>query len=60
MGKVLADSLIDMIDGIVAAHPDKFALAGTPQKLRTILKAGKISLPLGMENGAPIGDVWRM
>lgn len=56
MGKILADSLIDMIRGIVDAHPDKFALAGTPQDIVTNTQAGKISLPLGMENGAPIGD----
>jgi membrane dipeptidase len=56
MGKALADSLIDMIRGIVDAHPDKFALAGTPQEIITNTQAGKISLPLGMENGAPIGN----
>lgn len=56
MGKALADSLIDMIRGIVEAHPDKFALAGTPQDIEANTAAGKISLPLGMENGAPIGD----
>ncbi len=56
MGKALADSLIDMIRGIVDAHPDKFALAGTPQDIISNTQAGKISLPMGMENGAPIGD----
>jgi membrane dipeptidase len=55
-GKALADSLINMIRGIVDAHPDKFALAGTPQDVEANTQAGKISLPLGMENGAPIGD----
>ena len=57
MGKALADSLIDMIRGIVDAHPDKFALAGTPQEIIANTQAGKISLPLGMENGAPIGEI---
>lgn len=55
-GKLLADSLIDMIEGIVAAHPDKFALAGTPAEIEANSKEGKISLPLGMENGAPVGN----
>lgn len=55
-GKILADSLIDMIEGIVEAHPDKFALAITPQQIEGNTQAGKISLPMGMENGAPIGD----
>lgn len=56
MGKALADSLIDMIHGIVEAHPDKFALAVTPKDIEANTASGKISLPLGMENGAPIGD----
>lgn len=56
MGKALADSLIDMIEGIVKAHPDKFAPARSPQDIIANTQAGKISLPLGMENGAPIGD----
>jgi membrane dipeptidase len=55
-GKALADSLITMIEGIVDAHPDKFALARTPTEIEANTRAGKISLPLGMENGAPIGD----
>jgi membrane dipeptidase len=55
-GKALADSLIDMIHGIITAHPDKFAKGGTPQEVIDNTKAGKISLPLGMENGAPIGN----
>jgi membrane dipeptidase len=56
MGKALADSLVDMVEGIVEAHPDKFALARTPQEIESNTKSGKISLPLGMENGAPVGD----
>ena len=54
-GKALADSLIDMIVGITKAIPDKFALAGSPREVIANTKAGKISLPMGMENGAPIG-----
>lgn len=56
MGKTLADSLITMIEGIAQAHPDKFALARTPAEVEENTKAGKISLPLGMENGAPVGN----
>src|SRR5688572_32898169 len=56
MGKALADSLIDMIEGITKAHPDKFGLARTPQDIESNTTAGKISLPLGMENGAPVGN----
>jgi membrane dipeptidase len=55
-GKALADSLIDMVNGIIAAHPDKFGAAGSPQEIETNTQAGKISLPMGMENAAPIGN----
>lgn len=54
--KELADSLITMVRGIAEGIPDKFALAGTPDEVRANFEAGKISLPMGMENGAPIGD----
>jgi membrane dipeptidase len=56
MGKNLADSLIDMVQGIIKAHPDKFASAGSPSDVEANTKAGKVSLPMGMENGAPIGN----
>lgn len=55
-GKLLADSLIDMINGIIEAHPDKFGKAGSPDEVEANTKAGKISLPMGMENGAPLGN----
>lgn len=56
MGKILADSLIDMIEGIAQAIPDKFALARSPDEIENNTKLGKISLPMGMENGAPVGN----
>lgn len=55
-GKALADSLINMVTAIAANHPDKFALAPTVDDVISNFKAGKISLPMGMENGAPVGD----
>jgi len=54
-GKILADSLIDMVNEIANLLPDKFALAKTPGDVEVNYKLGKISLPMGMENGAPIG-----
>ncbi len=56
MAKELADSLIDMVEGMTELYPDKFALAVTPEDVRRNFAEGKISLPMGMENGAPIGD----
>src|SRR6185369_5175575 len=55
-GKSYADSLIDWVDLIARKLPDKFALAKTPAEVEANFKAGKISLPKGMENGAPIGN----
>ncbi len=54
--KALADELIDMIEGITAAHPDKFAIAYGPADSEAHFKKGLISLPMGMENGAGIED----
>lgn len=52
--KNLADSLIDMVNAIIKESPDKFAPAVTPDEIITNTKAGKLSFPFGMENGAPI------
>jgi membrane dipeptidase len=52
--KALADSLIDLVEGLVAANPDKFALATSPADIEEQFSRGLISLPMGMENGAPI------
>jgi len=55
-GKALADSLINMIRGIAENIPDKFALANSVEDVEKNFKEGKISLPMGMENGAPVGN----
>ena len=56
--KALADSLIDLVESIATTFPDQYALAGSPADVEENFKAGKISLPIGMENGAPIeGDI---
>jgi membrane dipeptidase len=52
--KQLADSLIDMVQGIAKSHPDKFALANSPEDIERNFKKGLISLPMGMENGSPV------
>ena len=54
--KEKADSLIDMVDGFVAQWPEKFAHARSVADVRANFEAGRISLPIGMENGAPLGD----
>lgn len=56
--KEVAESLIDLVEGIVEQAPDKFAIALTPADVRRHFESGLMSLPLGMENGSPIeGDL---
>ncbi len=55
-GKAVADSMINMVRGITQNIPDKFALANTVEEAQKNFSEGKISLPMGMENGAPVGD----
>lgn len=54
--KEFADSLITMTMDVTTAFPDKFAPANTPAEIEENFKKGLISLPMGMENGAPIED----
>ena len=52
-GRALADSLIDMVEAVAAAHP-QFAVATHPDSVRAQFARGVMSLPMGMENGAPL------
>lgn len=56
--KELAEELIDMIETLETEHPDKFAIARSPDEVDAQFAQGLISLPMGMENGEPIeGDL---
>lgn len=56
--KKFADSLISMTKQIAATYPNQFAMAYSPDDVEANFKAGIISLPMGMENGAPVeGDI---
>ncbi len=56
--KELADELIEMIETLESDHPDKFAIARSPDEVEAQFAAGLVSLPMGMENGEPIeGDL---
>ena len=53
-----ADALIDMVEKFEADWPEKFAVARSRADVEAAFAAGKIALPMGMENGAPIeGDL---
>jgi membrane dipeptidase len=53
-GKILADSLIDMVNYICIEKSGYFEIAKSPEGVKKIVKKGKIALPMGMENGSPI------
>jgi membrane dipeptidase len=56
--KAIADSLINLVEGLTTDHPDKFAIATSPAEIEKQFKKELISLPMGMENGAGIeGDI---
>lgn len=52
--RALADQLIDWVEQLTRDHPSQFALAASPEAVRKNSAAGKISLPLGIENGAAL------
>lgn len=56
--KEMALELINSVKRITTDHPDKFEMAYSISDVERIFNEGKIALPMGMENGAPIeGDL---
>ncbi|MBK8518858.1 MAG: dipeptidase [Saprospiraceae bacterium] len=58
--KQLADSLINIVEYIANGQPDYFNIAHTPKDVESAKKKGKIALPMGMENGAPVENDLRL
>lgn len=54
--KDFADSLIDMVSRVPVTFPDMFSSANSPADIEANFEQGLISLPMGMENGAPIEE----
>jgi len=54
--KEAADELIAMVRGFEEQWPEKFAVATSVADVRQQFDRGVISLPMGMENGAPVED----
>lgn len=52
----IANTQIDSVEAMVGRHPDKFAVLRSPGYLERLRANGRVTLALGMENGAPIGD----
>ena len=55
--RYLADSLIDMVYAIAAHAPAQFAVATSVKDVLSHKEAGLMSLPMGIENGAPIDSL---
>lgn len=56
--KAMAEELIQSVEKITTDHPDKFEVAYNVADAERIVSEGKIALPMGMENGAPLeGDL---
>ena len=51
-----ANAMIDSIEALEDRHPDKFAILRSPKDVWRLSQGGRVLLPLGMENGAPLGD----
>jgi membrane dipeptidase len=49
-----AEKQIDIVATIIKSWPDKFAPAYSPADVTANFAKGRMSLPMGMENGAPI------
>ena len=49
-----ANEAIDMVEGLASAWSDKFVMARSVADIRKQFGDGRISLAIGMENGAPI------
>jgi membrane dipeptidase len=52
--KAFAEGLIDSVESLVAAAPDKFGIATCTADISALKTAGKVAMPMGMENGGPI------
>ena len=52
--KLYANGLIKAVEKLAQQNPKKFAVATSPKEIEDNFRKGIISLPLGMENGAPI------
>ncbi|GAA4869554.1 dipeptidase [Luteimonas vadosa] len=52
----VANTMIDAVQALAARHPDKFAILTSPGDVDRLREGGRVLLPMGMENGAPIGD----
>ena len=51
-----ADALLDRVQRMTRMHPDAFSLSLSPATVRELAPTDTVALPVGMENGAGIGN----
>ena len=52
----VANAMIDGVEALAQRHPGKFEVLTSPRDVERLRAGGRVLLPLGMENGAPLGD----
>ena len=52
----VANKMIDAVEKTARDNPEKFALLRSPRDIEALRRLGLVLLPMGMENGAPIGN----
>lgn len=52
----VANNMIDAVEKTAHDNPDKFALLRSPRDVEALRRLDLVLLPMGMENGAPIGS----
>ena len=52
----VANQMIDGVEALVQRHPDKFGILTSPKDTARLIEGGRVLLPMGMENGAPLAD----
>ncbi len=50
-----ADALIDLMEQMAASMPERFGIATCAADVAALRASGRLALPLGMENGSPLG-----
>jgi membrane dipeptidase len=55
-GRIMLDSMQDLVTGYAVRFPDRVALARSPDEVAANFARGLLSIPLCLENGSPIGD----
>ena len=54
--RALAERLIDELEALASAQPERFALATCTDDVAALRGSGRVALALGLENGSPLAE----